>query len=705
MTNGLSTPISPPPCSSLDDLFAEGFCLHENGQLAEAEEKYRLVLNHDAMHFGALHLSGVLLTQLKRHPEGLVLIERALELNPDNLQANYNRGIVLNEMGQYQAAFEAFGKAILINPEYAEAHCSYGNLQKIFGDRQGALASYDRALAIKADYATALNNRGMILRDLGSLDAALDSYDRAISAKPDYSNAYNNRGLLLKELGQFEAALQSYDAALALKPDFPGAHSNRGLLLKDLGQLEAALASFDRAIDFDPGSAEAFYNRGLVCEALGRADDALNCFDQAIALNPGYASAYRIRGNLLAEMGRFDDALVCHERAINISPDNADCHYDMGILLNQMGDTDSALNSYARALQSDPAYAKANNNRGRIFMELAQLDSALLEFDQAIMHRPDYAFSHLNRAMAHLQLGNFKLGWLDYEWRWAAYQNKPSAQDSGKPLWLGIEPIEGKTILLQAEQGLGDTLQFCRYAVQLQQLGARVVLQAQVALLPLLSKLEGIDALVGTGSDLPAFDYYCPLLSLPLAFSTCLETIPARPRYLQAPAGQIEQWAAKLGPRTKPRVGIVWSGNATHPNNHNRSIKLSLLLDQLPDCCDYFSLQKELQEDDRVVLAGCSTIRHFGEELVDFSSTAGLCELMDVVFSVDTSVAHLAGALGKKTFILLPFSAEWRWLQDRSDSPWYPTATLLRQGRPGDWTDVIADLALALRSLATSLDQ
>ena len=268
-------------------------------------------------------------------------------------------------------------------------------------------------------------------------------------------------------------------------------------------------------------------------------------------------------------------------------------------------------------------------------------------------------------------------------------------------MWLGSQSLQDKTILLHAEQGLGDTIQFCRYASLVAKLGAKVILEVQRPLLGLLKNLDGVSQIIARGDALPEFDYQSPLLSLPLAFKTQLHTIPSALRYLAGDSEKVLAWQARLGEKTKPRVGLVWSGNLEHKNDHNRSLSLSQVLPYLPSSCQYICLQKELRNADQAILAQHPHIQFFGDALEDFTDTAALCDLMDVVISVDTSVAHLAAALGKPTWVLLPFSPDWRWLLDRKDSPWYPSAKLYRQERIGDWNGVLSRVREGLEGIVT----
>ncbi len=332
-------------------------------------------------------------------------------------------------------------------------------------------------------------------------------------------------------------------------------------------------------------------------------------------------------------------------------------------------------------------------------MELGQLDAALVSLNQAIAIDPDLAAVHLVKSMALLLLGDYDTGWPEYEWRWKS-ETSPSFKEKRsfpQPLWLGRESIAGKKVLLYAEQGLGDTIQFCRYAKMVADLGAQVILEVHESLAVPLSDLEGVSHLVTRGSTLPAFDYQCPLLSLPLAFKTTIDSIPSSSKYLVSDAIKVAQWQRKLAglvDNTQPLIGLAWSGSPMHTKDRNRSIRFAELIKHLPRNCQYVALQKEVREVDQAAFESNPYIFNFSSDLKDFSDTAALCECLDLVISVDTSVAHLSGALGKKTWILLPFSPDWRWLLNRDDSsPWYPQVKLYRQKQIGDWNGVLNQIS------------
>jgi hypothetical protein len=331
-------------------------------------------------------------------------------------------------------------------------------------------------------------------------------------------------------------------------------------------------------------------------------------------------------------------------------------------------------------------------------------------YNRAIAIDPQFSDAQYNRALASLFLGDFDGGWRGYEWRWKNAQRLSigDPRNFQQPLWLGQESIAGKRLLLYCEGGLGDTLQFCRYAALSAALGASVLLEVQPPLLDLLANLKGVSQLIAKGSPLPPFDYQCPLMSLPLAFKTTLDSIPAAPQYLHGDKIKVAHWRKRLGERKRPRVGLVWSGNPNNTIDPRRSIRLADWVARLPDEFQFISLQKDVRPMDEEILEASPWISRFDTELYDFSDTAGLCECLDLVISVDTSVAHLSGSLGLRTWVLLPFIPDWRWMLDRDDSPWYPTMKLYRQRAVGDWNEVFgrvaADLHRQFRSDAQSND-
>jgi len=395
---------------------------------------------------------------------------------------------------------------------------------------------------------------------------------------------------------------------------------------------------------------------------LNRLDEAVASYDRAIAIKSDYADAYSNRGNALKGLKLLKEAIDCYDRAIAINPNHADAYYNRGI-----------------ALQEQKRY-----------------EDAIASYDQAININPDYANAYWNKALLKLLNGEYIEGWQLYEWGWQGSLRTPE-RGFHSTLWLGEPSLAGKTLLIYPEQGLGDCIQFIRYAALAEALGAKVIVEAPPTLMAVASTLKGQFTVVEAGKPLPETDFHCPVMSLPLAFKTTVATIPKQVPYLYADTVKQQEWQLRLGEKTKPRIGLVWSGSTIHKNDHNRSITLKTLKPIFDLPVEFHSLQKETRVEDAAFMAANGKIKIHQELLRDFSDTAALIDAMDVVISVDTSVAHLAGAMGKETWILLPHTPDFRWMLERNDTPWYPTAKLYRQPVIGDWESVINKIEIALK--------
>lgn len=551
------------------------------------------------------------------------------------------------------------------------------------------------------------------------LDDAASALRRALAANPNDGAAHRRYADTLRRLGRLEEALDSYDRALESQAGDAETHFNRSVALQFLGRLEESLAGYERALGLSPEIAEAHYNRGIALQDLGRFEAALECYALAIGVRPAYADAYINRANLLSKLGRLEEAHEDLERARSLKPDSPELHINLGNVLRRLGRFEDALDSCRRAVRLKPESPEAHLNLGAALYDLNEPRAAVESYDRALALRPDFAGAHQNRAYALLLAGDFARGWLDHEWRWKNEHDPlwSERERFAPPPWLGDEPIAGKRILLHAEQGLGDTIQFCRFVRWVADLGATVVLEIPDALASLLRGLDGVSQLIVRGEPLPPFDFHCPLMSLPLAFKTRPSTIPARVPYLRSDPAKLSYWKERLGAARRPRVGLVWSGGfrPDQPQlwtvNQRRNVPLAKLA-RLRDCnVDFFSLQKGREA--RAELAKLvaerwdgPTIVDLAAELADFADTAAAIESLDLVISVDTSVLHMAGALGKPVWLLNRFDTCWRWFLRGTDSPWYPTLTLYRQTRAGDWDGVIervrADLCIAWRSGSVS---
>jgi tetratricopeptide (TPR) repeat protein len=480
------------------------------------------------------------------------------------------------------------------------------------------------------------------------------------------------------------------------KPDLPHL-LDEGLARHQAGDLAEAKRIYSQILQVQPDRSDAIHLLGVIALQSGKSQEAADLISRSIQLNGEVSAAHTNLGLALKGLNRLDEALSCFDRASILASDNGYAQINRGATLQELGRLEEALGCFDKVIESGQLLPEAHNNRGTTLKGLNRLDEALASFDYAISLASDFADAHLNRSLLLLLLGELERGWESYEWRWKVRDFPSPPRHFAQALWLGNESLQGKVILLHAEQGLGDTIQFCRYAKLVKQLGATVILEVPRALVELMGCLEGVDALVANGDPLPPFDVHCPLLSLPLVFRTTLNSIPQSVPYLKCSEDYRRLWAGRLGHKTKSRVGLAWRGNKNYKDDTKRSLALANLLPHLPDSCDYFCLHKDVN-DKEIAELNHSRIKYFGEELT-FSHTAALIDFMDIVVSTDTSIPHLSAAMGKPTWLLLPLTPDWRWLLHRNDSPWYPTMKLFRQSKDPGWEDVLSELSFKLRSL------
>jgi tetratricopeptide (TPR) repeat protein len=540
----------------------------------------------------------------------------------------------------------------------------------------------------------------LALHRAGQFDEARQGYQAILSAQPTHVQSLRQLGLLLLQQGQLELGIASLGDALAHDDAQPLIHAHLGDAQQMLHRYQEALVSYDRALVYQPAFARVLYKRGNALQALRRHQDAVQSYGRALALKPNAVACLFNRGNALRDLGLHQQSLADYDRAIELSPLDWRVHANRGAALHALDMSQDAVLSYDRAIRLNPDDVLSHSNLGNALRALNRHTNAVRSCQRAISLQPDFAQAHWNLSLALLALGEFELGWRAYEWRWRGGPMAGQVRKFSQPLWLGTESLPGKTLLAYAEQGLGDTLQMCRYVPRLVALGARVVLEAPAPLVKLLTTLDCAVELVARGHALPEFDMQCPLMSLPLACGTTLQTIPHAVPYLRADPATVDEWHRRLGRATKPRIGLAWSGSTTHTNDRHRSMPLAVLHRIVTPDFDWHSLQKEVRASDQAALTAGTIVNH-AAHLTDLAQTAALISLMDLVITVDTAVAHLAGALGKRVWLLLPFAADFRWLVSRSDSPWYPSARLFRQNTSGDWPTVVRAVAAALHGLRT----
>lgn len=553
--------------------------------------------------------------------------------------------------------------------------------------------------------------QAVALQQNGAFAEAEELYREILELKPRHFDALQLLGALALQAGRLQEGVELLRKALAVNAKQAPIHSNLAYALNALQRFDEALASAERALALQPKFPDALNNRGNAQAGLNRPLDALASFDRAIALMPDFAQAWNNRACVLRDLGRPADALASCDHALALQPAYPDAWSNRGNAFSDLNQPEEAERSYRRALELAPAFADAWNNLGLAQIDLNQHAQALSSYERALAANPAAAETHWNESLCLLQMGRLEAGWQKYEWRWERSRIKASRRVFAQPLWLGDFSIDGRTILLHAEQGLGDTLQFCRYAALVSKLGAKVVLEVPPELMRLMSTLDGVDQLIEAGEALPPFDCHCPLLSLPLAFKTDLGSIPSATPYLYAHAEAARQWRDRIHAQadTYLKVGLVWAGgNRPHvaelrKNDARRSIafeRLAPILD-VPNV-QFFSLQKGPAAQQLKSGEWGGRIVDYTEELDDFADTAALVANLDLVISVDTSTAHLAGALDRPVWILNRFDTCWRWMLERTDTPWYPGARLFRQPALGDWDSVMQAARDALAALSAS---
>jgi tetratricopeptide (TPR) repeat protein len=497
--------------------------------------------------------------------------------------------------------------------------------------------------------------------------------------------------------GDFADARRLYREVIEADPMNAEALHLAGAAAAQHGSPVEAVELLTRAARIDPRNPVVHANLAATLGGLGRVEAALAAVDTSITLHGAFAATHRLQGDLLRTVGRLDAAVASYERAAALLPRDSQIRIQRGDLLAMQDRLDEALRCYDEALAIDDSSALAHKQRGVALTVLQRHPEALRSLDRAVELEPESADTRYTRAVVLLATGDYAQGFREHEWRWrsALTSSMLERRSFEQPLWLGEESLAGRRILLYSEQGLGDTLQFCRYANLVADRGAAVVLQVQRPLVELLRRSQGVTQVVAQEEPLPVFDCHCPLMTLPLAFKTRVESIPGPRRYLSPNAARVAAWQHRLGPRDLPRVGLMWNGNPDNLTDRYRSFPLAAWLPHLPSGFRYYSLQRFVREEDRQALR-CGVVCDLSGEQQDFEDAAALCACMDVVISVCTSIAHLSGALGLRTWVLLSQLADWRWLLVRKDSPWYPTARLYRQASRGNWSGIFARVAADL---------
>jgi len=598
--------------------------------------------------------------QAGRFAEAEAGFRAVVEAKPQQTEAWFWLALTVDQLGRPADSVSYYEHVLALDPQSAEAHGNLGSVFLKLGRYEAAIAHHRQSLELIPDNAKAHYNLAIALYEHNQVDEAITYYQRAIELMPEYANAHHNLGMALYRQGQTPEAIAAYRTAIELEPNHASARNSLGVALYQANQVTEAIEQYRAAIALQPGYVNAYDNLGIALKQQGNLAEAAENFQKAIALRPGYANAYVNLGNTMRDLHRYQEAIAYCQEAVRLAPTNADAH----------------------------------NTYGCVLVDLSRFTEAIACYEAAIAHRPDFADAHLNLGIILLQIGDFQRGFQEYHWRWQTKQC-PDLRYT-QALWDGAE-LGGKTILLTAEQGFGDTIQFARYAPLVTKRGGRVVIACQKPLLRLLATIPGVTYCADRDRDNVEIHTHAPLLELPYILGTTLATIPAQVPYIFPPHDTDIHLTAPA--QTRLKIGFVWATNPTNSTASKRSCPVAHFLGllDLPEVALY-SLQKDVTEADAALLPDHPHFQALAPQLTDFADTAAAIAQLDLVITVDTSVAHLAGALGKPTWTLLPHVADWRWLTDRDDSPWYPTMRLFRQSQPGDWAELFSRVRQALEA-------
>ena len=672
---------------SLEQAFSQAEYYVKRGEVSEAQKFYKAILtavpNNEKAQAALTALHKVQASTNTQSPPQEIINQLLNLYNSGNLEAVVKQASSLTEqypdafvvwnilgaankgLGKTVEASEAFKKATELNPTYADGHSNLGVTLQEQGKLEEAIEAYTKALSLKPDYADAHYNMGGALQEHGKLDEAVEAFNKALTIKPEYAEAYNNMGVTLKEQGKLDEAMASFNKALAIKSDYAEAYNNMGTVLKDQGKLEKAIASYNKALSLKPDYAKAYNNMGVTLQEQGKLDEAIEAYKMALAIKSEYAEAYNNMGTVLKDQGKLDEAIEAYKMALAIEPD----------------------------------YAEAYNNMGSAFQDQGKLEKAIASFNKALSLKPDNAETYTNMGLTYLCKGSLEEGFKFNEYRFKK-QKVPTRAPREKLHWNGSEPIKGKEFLVYEEQGLGDIIQFCRYLPTLVKQGAKVTFKVTQKLHAILQTMDSGVTLSTTDADEGQIDFEAPLMSLPHLFKTHLKTIPSMNPYLYANHGRTKTWGERLH-TDRFKIGICWQGSKSKIDI-GRSFPLSLFegISKAPNV-ELISLHKgEGEHQIKDISFDLTTLgADFDADQDAFLDTAAVMMNCDLIITSDTAIAHLAGALGCQTWVALKHVPDWRWMLDRSDSPWYPTMTLYRQKNPGDWACVFEAINRNLRIL------
>jgi len=565
------------------------------------------------------------------------------------------------------------------------------------GQFEKAIKGYKKLLGIYPNNPQLLGSLGMALLQSNNLKEGCLTLEKSLRADPNQPNTIFNLALGYEKQNRFQDALLEFDKAIKLQPRFNEVYIQKVKVLIKLKEFESAINIADQIILTNPTTSIALLDKGICLHNLNKDSDAIEIYNQALIYDKENPALLNARGISELALNKFEDAILSFKNSIQVNGANPQPWNNLGLALHRLNKFDAAIASFDKAITINSKYADAYSNRGRSLQALKQIEKALDDFNMAIKIESRHPDAHWNKALLKILIGNYEEGWKLYEWRWKSFSEK-WARHYQQPLWLGEESLKAKSILIYPEQGYGDFIQFFRYIPMLQALGAKVILETPTPLVHLINTSSSEVEIIESGKNLPKFDFQCPIMSLPLALRTKIESIPDVFPYLSVAPEKIKLWQTRLGTKTNKRIGIAWSGSKDHKNDHNRSITLSQLSSLFEMPFEFHSLQKEIRESDQFYFEK-SSIKDHQADINEFSDTAALIENIDLIVTVDTAIAHLAGSLKKTFILLLPYNSDYRWMLDSKSTPWYPSAIILRQGEIGSWSKVISELKTILLTL------
>jgi tetratricopeptide (TPR) repeat protein len=665
-------------------------------RLAAIEQRLRQAIKASP-HLADAHFRlGLFLHQTARAAEAEPCYRAALRLRRDHLDAINNLALLLEARGDQAQAERLLRRGLEQSPASGTLRCNLARLQLAQDRLDEAAANFERVLDLPEVAAAVHCGLGIVRRRQNRLADAEALFRSALQRDPALGEAWNETGLLQRRGSRLAESEESFREAIRVQPTLAAAHLNLGALLLDTDRFDAAEACFTAALALRPDWADALYYLGAVHRRRHRVDEAESALRRAIAVDPKHAAALGMLGLTLQEKKRSNEAERMLREAVAADPTSIDSRANLARFLWRERREVEARATVDAMLRLDPDSADAINIRGTLWEADCVLLEALADYGRAVALAPEDAEAQFNLGRLRLLDGRFAEGWDGYEWRLKTSRAKRHFFDTNR--WDG-RSLVGKTILLHAEQGLGDTLQFCRYVPLVAARGGEVILAVQPPLTALLAQLPGAVRTFAVGDERPVTDFLMPLASLPRVFTHGFDSIPAADGYLRAPEAALERWRARFGQRTAgPRIGLAWAGNPEQELDRNRSASLAALLPLLEvPGIDFYSVQVGPRAAEIAAEGAGTRLVDLSGEIRDFVDTAAILSLLDLVITVDTSVAHLAGALGRPGWVMLSALPDWRWHIDRSDSPWYRSLRLFRQQRRGDWASVVADIAVRLR--------